>query len=326
MARRRRTNRHLREERERKYQLRGQGKTHRFIPDADRDFAKMARNFANHVASNAERFSVSPEQVAALGAAVEAFRGALFKALWQTSAGPHATKRKNDAREKAEKSVRDMAKFIRGSLESALTSVDRWCLNLPEKRKRAKARLCPQIAPVLRFVGVAGEGCKGRGVPRHILEYGNDFDYASNAKPHAAVRLELFVELVPVGVPIPSHPGQLSGGRLWYVRSYSTSRFEVEFPVLDDGSPALVVYWGRWADARGGVGPFSQTCVARMEGGPGMAELMYFGMRPALPGVSRKVEARQYAMLEAPGANDDQRQLPSAVLIEREPMPLLESA
>jgi hypothetical protein len=30
--------------------------------------------------------------------------------------------------------------------------------------------------------------------------------------------------------------------------------------------PMLVVYWARWADAKGEVGPFSQTCVARVEG------------------------------------------------------------
>src|SRR5690606_2900595 len=43
-----------------------------------------------------------------------------------------------------------------------------------------------------------------------------------------------------------------------------TSRIEVKFPIPSE--PMLVVYWGRWADARGGVGRFSRTCVARVEG------------------------------------------------------------
>ncbi len=30
--------------------------------------------------------------------------------------------------------------------------------------------------------------------------------------------------------------------------------------------PMKVVYWARWADATGGVGPWSKTCVARVEG------------------------------------------------------------
>lgn len=63
----------------------------------------------------------------------------------------------------------------------------------------------------------------------------------------------------------------------------------------------LVVYWGRWADARGGFGPFSQTCVARVEGGPhAMPQLMHFpGSQPELASVSRRIEPKQHAMLEA---------------------------
>ena len=54
------------------------------------------------------------------------------------------------------------------------------------------------------------------------------------------------------------HPSQMCGGLVWYLRSHSTSRFEVAYPMMPDGRAMLVVYWGRWADARGGVGPFSR--------------------------------------------------------------------
>jgi len=47
-----------------------------------------------------------------------------------------------------------------------------------------------------------------------------------------------------------------------------------------------VVYWGRWADASGGVGPLSQTCAAPVENAPqclpGGASLL------ALPGAQCK--------------------------------------
>jgi hypothetical protein len=33
-------------------------------------------------------------------------------------------------------------------------------------------------------------------------------------------------------------------------------------------TPMLVVYWARWADARGDVGPWSSTCEAGVEGWP----------------------------------------------------------
>jgi len=295
MARRRRTDRDLRELRERKYRLRGgKAKTKRFIPDADREFAQMARLFADHIEAHADRFGFSGEKVEELTDAVAAFRDALARTMQRDHAGPMATATKNDARKKAEKIVRAAARYLRG-VEEKLTSVDRMLLNIPERPKRVKRRVCPQVAPVLTFVGSTDPQGKTVHGARHILEYGNDFDRASSARPHGANRLELFVELVPIGEPIPLHPGERSGGRLWYLRSYTTSRFEVAFPVMMDGHagghavgcgvPMLVCYWGRWADASGGVGPFSQTCVARVEGGaPGMTA----HAQPGLPGAQRE--------------------------------------
>jgi hypothetical protein len=299
MARRRRVDRFSRELRERKYRLRA--RTTRFIPDSDSDFARMARQFANHAAAHAERFRIPAEQAEQMSRAVEQFRQSLAKTIWPDTAGPRATRTKNDARAEAERVIRAAALTIRAC--GSLDAVDRLHLNLAERPKRVKPRECPPVAPVLTFVGgTHGNGGIASGpAPRHILEYGNDFDYGSSAKPHGAARLELFVELVPVNGPMPALPGDLSGGRLWYVRSYTTSRFEVEYPVMADGTPMLVVYWGRWADARGGVGPFSQPCVARVEGGA-LPELVYRGVdqpRRALPGagVTRKVEHREFAML-----------------------------
>jgi hypothetical protein len=240
----------------------------------------MARDFASHIAAHAERLPLSQQQVTDLDNAVEAFRDALARTMWSSSAGPRATSLKNMARAEAEKSIRSVARVLRA--DPSLTSFDRELLNLPEPARRLKRRECPQIAPVLTFKGsTSQDDSRGEigGGGRHILEYMNDFDYKRGAKPHGAARLELFVELVPPELVranlkgVPTHPGQLSGGRLWYLRSFSSSRFEVEFPVMADGTPLLVCYWGRWADAKGAVGPFSKTCVARVEGGPRIAPL-----------------------------------------------------
>ncbi len=273
MARRRRIDRTLKELRERKYRLRGgKARTTRFIPDADSAFALMAKHFAAHIEQHAERLDVAPEKVDELNNAVAAFRDALTRTIHHSSAGPRATRIKNDARKEAERIVRSVAKFVRGTAEDSLTEVDRMNLNMPKRSKRQTRRLvCPQVAPILKFIGSTdpyGNAAQGG---RHILEYRNDFDRASTAKPHGTVRLELFVELVPIDEPIPTHPGARSGGRLWYLRSFTTSRFEVDFPRLFDGDrpvPMRVVYWGRWADASGGVGPFSQTCAAPVENAP----------------------------------------------------------
>jgi hypothetical protein len=183
---------------------------------------------------------------------------------------------------------------------------------MPARPKRVKRRECPQIAPVLKFIGSTdpyGSAAQGG---RHILEYGNDFNRKSSARPHGAARLELFVDLVPVGQPVPMHPGQRSGGRYWYLRSYTTSRFEVDFPVIDDGTPMLVCYWGRWADSSGGFGPFSKTCVSRVEGAalPGMEEYA----REYVAGAKRKqIRVTQVRdEIEAKYVVIEQRALPSA--------------
>jgi hypothetical protein len=277
MPRRRNINRGLKERRERRYRLRS--RTHRFIPPKDSDFAHMGRTFANHVARHAERLNVPANRVDELTSAVAAFRDALCRSMHRSTAGPKATSEKNDARKHAEKSIRAIARLLRGTAEEVLNGFDRMQLNMPERPKRNKPVKCPLVAPVLRFVGSVGQyGViqNQAGGWRHVLEYSNDFDNFSSARPHGAARLELFVELVPIGQPIPAHPGERSGGKCWYLRSYTTSRFEVDYPVLDDGTPVRIVYWGRWADAKGGFGPFSETCVACVEGA---AELL--GMREA---------------------------------------------
>lgn len=271
MARRRTIDKHSKEARERKYRLRG-GKavTTRFIPDADSAFAQMARNFARHVEHHAKRFGIEADTIGELTSAVTTFRDALSKAVYGDTAGPRATRLKNHARQEAEAIVRSVARSLRGLPEGTITSVDRIFLNLPERAKRAPERLaCPQVAPILKFLGTTDPQKTSPETARHILEYRNDFDYRSTAKPRGSSRMELFVELVPMNEPIPTRPGQRSGGRLWYLRSFTTSRFEVDFPRMYDENdrpvPALVVYWGRWADSKGGTGPFSQTCVAQVE-------------------------------------------------------------
>jgi len=311
----------LKQLRRRKYRLRG-GQSVKFIPAGDSDFAHMARVFANGVAKHAARFAVGADRVEKLNSAVEAYRTALVATMGTTTAGPHATRVKNTARRECEAVVRAVARIVRVCAD--LNDADRLNLNMTARPEagRMKARSCPQVAPVLTFIGNADDArARGAGGGMHVLRFGNDFDRASNAKPKGAARLEVFVDLVPphrppqvtgdmprhiasydstVGGQVPVHPMQTSG-RLWYVGSFTTNKFAVEFPVMRDGTPMLVCYWARWADAKGGVGPFSQTCVARVEGGTplSLVEPMWIGtagpeMAPANGG-TRFIEPKQLA-------------------------------
>jgi len=311
MGRHRYEDHNLKRLRRRKYRLRGGGAggAAKFIPSGDRDFASMARVFADYAEKDAARFSIAASQIEKLNAAVEAYRSALAATMRSDTEGPRSTRIKNAARQECEAVVRAVARTIRAC--ESLTDVDRMQFNMTARPERAKARSCPQVAPVLTFMGNADGG-------RHVLKYGNDFDRGSKAKPKGAARLEVFVDLVPppqlregmpkhiasydptIGGQVPVHPMQTSG-RLWYVGSFTTSKFTVPFPVVGDGTPMLVCYWARWADARGGVGPFSQTCVARVEGGTPMSlveQKRFWNGRPEMAqanGGTRFIEPKQLA-------------------------------
>ncbi len=67
--------------------------------------------------------------------------------------------------------------------------------------------------------------------------------------------------------------------------------------------PMRVVYWARWADSAGNVGPFSATAVGWIEGGSHhlMPMVMRRGERPEIVDVSRQLidEARQTTVIVA---------------------------
>jgi hypothetical protein len=130
---------------------------------------------------------------------------------------------------------------------------------------------CPPEPPRLRFVRALHES---GATPVHELEF-YDARTFKHTRPEGAVRLELFVDLIPPEEPIPAHPGANYGGRPWYLRSYTRSPIRLEPPMARE--MMRVVYWGRWADSTGEVGPFSATAVAWMEG----------GSRACLPGAQR---------------------------------------
>ena len=135
----------------------------------------------------------------------------------------------------------------------------------PADGKR-RARRCPQEPPALRFVRALHVG--NAIAPMHELKFYAAGTYGKT-KPPGAARLELFVDLVPPGETPPDYPGQNATSRPWYLRSYSRSPIRLTPPICR--VPMLVVYWARWADAIGNVGPLCATVVSRIEGWSGQA-------------------------------------------------------
>lgn len=228
----------------------------KFIPDSDSDFACMARVFAGTIAENPGCYHLSASDAELISRKVQAFRDALVQAIRPGTKTKITVLAKDRARAAAEAVVRKYANEIRVS--DKISHIDKMKIAVRERPRRLQRRKCPMQPPYLRFAGTENGA---RAV--HLLEFKEQFTAASRAKPFGAVRLELFMGLVGPGERVPVEP-EVQSGRAWYLRSYTANPIRVEVPALDE--PRLVVYWGRWADATGAVGRFSQTAVARVEG------------------------------------------------------------
>lgn len=232
----------------------------KFIPNADVDFLAMARNFSKVIASEPAQCGVDEDDAKQLSEAFAAFEAARAAATSATRSKLD-TLAKNQSRDALEQIIRRLAQTIRAS-----NKVDRsakMALNLlPRESASGKSKPLPKLPPRLRFVRALHEASQSS--PLHELRfYGHDS--RTQARPEGAVRLELFVDLVPPDEPIPARPGANHGGRPWYLRSYTRSPILLTPPMAR--VPMRVVYWARWADSAGNVGPFSATAVAWIEGG-----------------------------------------------------------
>ena len=249
----------------------------KFIPEADSDFAFVASSyFSQPIMKDPKAFGLNDDDAARIAEAVRTFRLAFAKTYFRFSRNPKLVMEKDLAREKAEAIVRKYANIIRANPD--VSQLNKWRLRLKKRPKKLGKRKCPRQAPQLQFIGTAdgmvGGIGQGSGSGVHVLKYFDQGDDTvivpskvvfmnRRAKPDGAVRIELYFDMVPVGEPVPVHPGE----RGWpkYLRSYTRSPIEVEFPIPVNG-PMLIVYWARWADSTGEVGRWSKTCVARVEG------------------------------------------------------------
>jgi hypothetical protein len=236
----------------------------RLIPRGEMQFKDKLNGFARTASASPERFAMSPDEAAALLAAAQAFEQAVLKARGGMRSEV-TTQQKKIARAEAE---RLYTRFVRRArLSEQLDVGARVIVGLREpSEKRRRAQLVPQEPPALRFIRSLHEGSGA--APVHELSFGACDEWrgekAPGTKPAGAVRIELFVDLIGPEDPVPARPGENDGGRPWYLRSFSRSPIRITPPMCR--APMMVVYWGRWADATGNVGPWSATVESRIEG------------------------------------------------------------
>ncbi len=232
----------------------------KFIPNADADFALMAGAFAKSIARDPARLAVVQADSDALSEAVARFEQAVVPCRAGASRSQATTREKNLARKEAERQIRRLARLIR--VNESIDVATKFSLGLRQRRAKANSQACPKEPPRLRFVRALHEGSGSW--PMHELEFRTAQTF-SGAKPAGAVRVELFVDLISPGEPIPAWPGANHGGRPWYLRSFTRNPIVIVPPMAR--VPMQVVYWARWADSTGNVGAFSTTAVAVIEGG-----------------------------------------------------------
>jgi hypothetical protein len=229
------------------------------IPNAHLDFATRARAFANTIAQDPARFAVSQEDSDALSAAVTAFH----QVMTSTQYGPRGSAEMRAIRKEARKKAETIWRELRNSIKanSRVDSVAKQILDLAPPKRGSKPLSCPQEPPFLRFVRALHEGSGA--TPMHELEF--RAIGSIKARPEGAVRLELFIDLIGMDEPIPAHPGENHAGRPWHLRSYTRSPIVLAPPM--PSVPMIMLYWARWADSTGNVGPFSKTVTSAMVGG-----------------------------------------------------------
>lgn len=248
--------------------------SNRFIPDSDVELASRAEAFATTIAKEPQKYLVSERDAEMMTRAAKAFRAALTTSSG-ASRSQTTTRGKQEARVKCVQIMRRLGRIIRAS--DQISDGDKVAVYIHRREARPTIRTVPAEPPVLQFMGASGEGgYSAAGV--HWIKFKQSQDLKGRKKPHGAVRVELFVDLVPQGQPIPRFPGEYLGGRPWYLRSFTTSPIRVMPPVPP--TPMFVVYWARWADAKGNVGRFSATLKTRVEGWGGIAATPLLGAMP----------------------------------------------
>ena len=256
----------------------------KFIPDGDVQFAQKARTFANEVSADAARYHLPPADAQAIAAAVAAFIEAHESNRQRHTRSSATAARKNEARAQAERLIRKAAHLIR--VNEQISAADKVRVGVREKPARLGKRACPQTPPRLWLIA-ARHGWQLRD-NRHRIRFVDPARGNRQAKPDGAARLELWVDVIPIGEPVPDAPRFRFGAHPLYLRSHSRSPIDVDYPKF--AGPVQVLYWGRWASATGETGPFSRTLAVPVDA---------FSTQPALPDRTNRGAAEPTVLVTA---------------------------
>jgi hypothetical protein len=178
-------------------------RSRKLFADRDSDFACNARNFAQQIANDPQRYHLAPEDAEQMVRVVETFRAALFKCANPRFRNQDTTGRKNSARAEAERVLRPYANLIR--INKKISTSDKAVILIEERPERLHKRPCPPSRPLLRLA--RGNDSSATSGGRHRIAFGYQHKWTLDApRPPGAARIELFLELFPPNTRLPSSP------------------------------------------------------------------------------------------------------------------------
>lgn len=215
-----------------------------YMPRKDADALAWMKVFAGGLADRPGVYPVTPDEVAVVGEAVEAFAAALATAREPATRTTVAVTQKDEARLAAEDACRPI--YARVRLDKSVDDADKIAIGV-RPMKTAYARLAaPDTAPLLAQGDLSWSA--------YEINYLTATGMTGRAKPAGATQLQVFRA---VGDAPATSIEQAA-----YFRSVSRSPMRVEYTAADNGKVAT--YFARWVTRRGEVGPWSAPLSVRV--------------------------------------------------------------
>lgn len=208
-----------------------------YIPRNDDAFRTYAANFASRLTANPALYMITPGQAATVQAVVDDYVAKYTIAAEPITRTKQTIIDKDDARSVAETMIRQYAIDVKNN--EGITDGDKVNLGVRPINPDREPIDPPTTQPLLNVLG-ALEGMQ-------TLRYADANTPDSAAKPYGVIGLQLF-RGVGETEPIPKEQCQFLG-------SFTRNPVDVMFDDADDGK--IATYYGRWATAKGEVGPWS---------------------------------------------------------------------
>ena len=214
-----------------------------FIPRGDPEFDGFQQTFTAAVAANPTKYGLTPALVAALQSKQTAWTAAFPAHVHAETTSKAARATKDTARTEYEAELRSVTRLVSAS---KVTDADRITIGLRATTTIRTHIGAPTTRPILRP--------EATGHSRLTLFFTDEATPTKRAKPHGVHGCAIYSF---VGDPSPADPS-----------TWTHLALDTRTPYLDEHDPAdagkVVHYIGRWENAKGEHGPWSDAVATKV--------------------------------------------------------------